>query len=313
MKSLGVRLIALAGLGLIGFVIWHVAERVSPWRHLQQVPRAESEAGNLAPRTDLGALPGDRGVSTMIETQAVTSSSKLPESIRLLLARPEHQRPRMREVEMFDAAAEDELIRHYRAIPSLGDKQHILRMLAYRGGEKSVKLFIRALTEEYTGKKLSRAEEGVMCYLPELMGLLARRCESAKHFLREASDPRFWAGRIPWEWDLGPADSILAGAALNGLALTGTEEVRELLFLYRSRVDHVVRWNLEGAVVDAVYRHRLVTEHGIEYVMDEILYYAGDMRHLMNWWTTDEGRSWYEWYVEIGRQRASATPTKFSP
>lgn len=313
MKRRGQSLIALAGLGLIGFVIWQVAERVSPWRHLQQEPHAESEASNLAPRTDLGALPGDRGVSTMIETQAVSGSSKLPESIRLLLARPEHQRPRMREVEMFDATAEDELIRHYRAIPSLGDKRHILRMLAYRGGEKSVKLFIWALTEEYTGKKLSPAEDGVMCYLPQLMGLLARRCESAKLFLWKASDPQFWAGRIPWKWDLGRADRILAGAALKGLALTGTEEVRELLYSYRSRVDHVVRWDLEGAVGDAVYKHRLVTEHGIEHVMDEILYYPGDMRHLMNYWTTDEGRSWYEWYVEIGRQRASATPDKFSP
>ncbi len=219
----------------------------------------------------------------------------------------------MCEVPAFDTAVEDELIRRYQAIPSLGNKQHILRMLAYRGGEKSVKLFIRALTVEYTGKKLNRAEEIVMSYLLQLMGLLARRHESAKRFLWEATDPGFWASRRLWEWNLGPADINLAGSALKGLALTGTEEVRELLSSYRSRVDYVVRWNLEGAILDAVYIHRRVTEHGVERVMDEILYKAGDLQDFRAWSATDEGRDWTQWYVDVGRQHAREARNQPTP
>lgn len=294
------RLLVVAGLAFLGAAILIISLPRPPWRGWSRELRDRTEPSNSAPSPVSFRPPGDSGWSSATEASPAVRAESLPGPIRSLLARQEHQRPRMHEVPAFGPAVEDELIRRYRAIRGLGEKQHILRMLAYQGGEKSVALFVEALTLECKGRRLSGAEETVMLYLPQLMGVLASRHESAATFLRDGTDPVFWARHREWEWDDRPlADTSLAGAALKGLALTGSEEARELLESYRSRKDLVVRSYLAGAIVDAVYIHRRVTEHGLEKTMDEILHQAGDLGDFRAWSATDEGRDWSQWYERL--------------
>ena len=162
---------------------------------------------------------------------------------------------------------------------------------------------------------MNDAEWTVMSYLPEVMDVLARRHESARRFLWTAKEPGYWTAHRKWEGEAGAyADIVMAGAALKGLALTGTEEVRELLTAYRTRPDLVLRSSgLEGAVVDAAYIHRRVTEQGIQKVMDEVLYHAGDLTDFRAWSETAEGRDWDQWYVNLLRQQRQRRTDSSSP
>jgi hypothetical protein len=297
-------LLVIAGLALIGVGVWLALEQTKRRGDGPSQFRPSAEGGGpSSPSAGDSLFRDERPASPRAAPAQAAGASALPGPIEALLRQPQHQRPRMREVPAFDAGVEAELIRRYRAIPSLGEKQHLLRMLAYHGGEKSVDLFVEAMTVECAGKELTRAENIVMSYLPQLMGVLARRHESARRFLWAATEPEFWAAHRKWERDDGPrADTVMAGSALEGLALTGTEEVRELLASYRTRPDYVLRWDLEAAIVDAVYIHRRVTEHGLQHVMDEILYRAGDLTDFRAWSETDEGREWRQWSVNMRRQ-----------
>jgi hypothetical protein len=172
---------------------------------------------------------------------------------------------------------------------------------------------VTALSSEGKGKRLGRAEADALTYLPQLMGVLARRHESARRFLEKAIDPSFWTARRKWESDLGSyIDQVLAGSALQGLALTGTAEVHELLVSCRSRSDDVVR-DLVGSIVDAAWIYRRVTEHGLEKTMDDILYRAGDLTDFRAWSETDEGREWRQWSANIRRRQSADSQSHVSP
>lgn len=310
------RLIVITGLALIGVGVWLVLE--STKRRGDGPSQFRPSVGGRGPSSPSAGdtlFRAERASSAREVHAQAAGASALPGAIEVLLRRPQYQRPRMREVPAFDAEGEAELIRRYRAIPSLGEKQHILPMLAYHGGEKSVELFVEAMTVECKGKRLNDAEWTVMSYLPELMGVLARRHESARRFLWTAKEPGYWTAHRKWEQDHGTyADIVMAGSALNGLALTGTEEVRELLTFYRSRADYVLQYSgLEGAIVDAAYIHRRVSEQGIQKVMDEILYHAGDLTDFRAWSETDEGREWRQWAANLRRQQRQRRPDSSSP
>ena len=307
-------LILAAALALTGVVVWLVSEQATRTSGAAPEPQASSKrASSSVPVAD-PAVSRDGGAAPEREKpKGEAASSALPSQIEALLAQPQHQRPQMREVPAFDALVEEELIRRYRAIPSLGDKQHLLRILAYRGGEKSVDLLVKAMTVECRGRKLSYAEDTVMIFLPQLMGVLAREHDSARRFLEEARNPSFWTARRKWESDRGwYVDQVLAGSALRGLALTGTPAVHELLASYRSRSDDVAR-DLVGAIVTAAWMYRRVIEHGLEKTMDDILYRAGDLTDISAWAETDEGREWEKWAEGLRRRRGPDSQSNGTP
>jgi hypothetical protein len=260
------------------------------------------------------ALPSGRTGSAAGQAQPVvavfgTSTSEWA-MVEALLARPEH-RPLMREVPRLSAQSEARLIALYREGGGPWSKRHIVDMLAFGGGSASAQVFREALTRDFAGKVVSPGDNSILCYVPQLCGVLARRNEDALRFLLEASRPEFWLAQRLWGGDQLPVSvRILTGAAIKGLGLSGRREAQELLDWYRNNPakagvrerDGTVD-SLDGAIVDAFFKAAIVEHVGIEVAMDEVFYDPHVMmRRFGEWLKTPEGRAWFAWAA--GAQQA---------
>jgi hypothetical protein len=132
-----------------------------------------------------------------------------------------------------------------------------------------------------------------------------RSFQTGSEFLRQASEPVFWQGLLQWTDESSYASEVLmAGAALQGLALTGTDEAWQILWSWRTRTNEVVKWNLASGLLDAVCNFHRVRKYGIEKTMDEFLASA-DLTSFAEWADSEEGRDWQAWAlacVQLRRQ-----------
>ncbi len=209
------------------------------------------------------------------------------------------------------AESEARLIALYREGGGPWSKQHIVQVLAFGGGSASAQVFREALTRDSAGKLVSPGDNSILCYLPELCGVLARRNDDALRFLLEASRPEFWLAQRLWKGDELPVSvRILTGAAIKGLGFSGRQQAQEVLDWYRDNPakaglrerDGTVA-SLDGSIVGAVFRARIVEDVGIEAAMDEV-FYDGEvlMRRFGEWLKTPEGGAWFAWAA--GAERA---------
>lgn len=303
-------------LAVTAVCIWVLQRPTAPGRDVDRGQTVETGIGNL-PLTSSGvvALSSVTGRTGSVvgrapsggrQGAALTSEWAVVEA---LLARPEH-RPLMREVPRLSAESEARLIALYREGGGPWSKRHIVRMLAFGGDSATAEVFREALTRDFAGKVVSPGDNSILIYMPELCGVLARRNDDALGFLLEASRPEFWLAQRLWEGDRLPVSAgILTGAAIKGLGLSGRREAEELLDWYRNNPAKTgVRErdgaaSLDGSIVDAAFKARIVEEVGIEAAMDEVFYDPHVMmRRFREWLKTPEGGIWFTWAA--GAQRA---------
>ena len=314
MKTIGVIGLAAAVLTVGLLFVWKAHESsvrstapVAP--ELARMPKqseAQGQASGEPPAPSLGA-------GTLSEPkQGVVQQSEW-QTIERLLAQP-HHRPLMREVPRLSPGAEARLISLYQHIPEMTNKYHIVRILAFGGDSLAAATLINAVTHEYSDQAVSIEGHAILIYIPELLGVLARHNQKAFEFLLAASRREFWSAIQLWRYEDGKdvnACSVV-GACIKGLALSGRDEARDLIEWYRAHPDEVsvVRENgsiedqFDGAVVDAVFRIRMVLERGLESAMDEVFYDPEQrLREFRKWIGTSEGQDWYKW--ALGTQDAA--------
>ncbi|MDH7503930.1 MAG: hypothetical protein QHJ82_14630, partial [Verrucomicrobiota bacterium] len=136
------------------------------------------EAGAKGSTTGAADQASNSALHLQTSEISVTSSRAEPASewqiVEQLLAQPRH-RPLMREVPQLSPETERRLIALYHQVRAPSDKHHIIRMLAFGGGSAAAATLINAVTNEYSGVRLAGGDLAIALYIPELLGVLARR------------------------------------------------------------------------------------------------------------------------------------------
>jgi len=178
---------------------------------------------------------------------------ELPSQIQAYLAQPK-QRPKMTGLPLVDAAGEDLLIRKYREIDAFTNKPGLIRLMAYTGGDKVFELFAHTLTNELAGRTLTRTDGAIVGNIPQLIGILARKSDPAFEFLQAGLQPAFWQPNATWKTQTGSDLSrILIGACIKGLALSGRNEGKEIVYGFRTQGANSYLRAIDGSVVDSAF------------------------------------------------------------
>lgn len=223
-----------------------------------------------------------------------------------LLERP-HQRPKVAEVPLLTAENEARLIELYRSIPSAWNKQHIIRILAFGGCSPSAQVLLETLTREYAGVEITLGDAAVLDFVPVLSGILARRNDDALALLVQGSNPEFWVNTVMWKRDSSSSAreaAVLTGKCIQGLCVSGRPEGRKIFEFYRDHPEQTVFVHpngevhcFSGGVIDAAFMKAIVSEVGLEEMMDQIVYDPDILLRRFSDWRhgTAGGRSWDAW------------------
>lgn len=278
-------------------------------------PKAPENGGSPSPDPAGPELVSAGAVNPAHPAPSSPSDSAMQWSILAgLLERP-HARPKLAEVPLLSDENEARLIELYRSIRSPWEKQHIIRMLAFGGSSASAQVLQDALTREYDGKSVTFPDANILAYVPVLCGVLARRNDDALAFLVAGSKPEFWLSTGMWDSDYRTAarrTAVLTGRCIQGLCVSERSEGRDILQFYREHPEEAVFLSangevgcFEGEVVGAAFKKALVSEVGIEEMMDQILYDSDvSMRRFSEWsQRTPDGKSWEEWSTRVRAER----------
>lgn len=257
--------------------------------HTASVPNAKSQAATISEKT-----------ATLHST-----NSELTAMIQECMAQPKH-RPTMTGLTPVDAAGEEFLIQKYREIDAITNKAGLIRLMAYTGGDKVFEAFAHTLTNELAGCALTRDEAGIVGYMPQLMGILARRSDLAFEFLKTGMEPDFWRQNISWKTQIEEEQPrVLCGSCLKGLALSGRPGVNEIITSLRSQTESPYVRTISGSIVTSVFIIDLTEKFGIESFMDGV--YTADINVMMKafgeWTKTPNGSAWRAWWQKVDRSR----------
>jgi hypothetical protein len=243
----------------------------------------------------IGPTPPPTSPPVPLVDTAPAPADALPE-LQALLRSP-NPRVRMREVPALDDAAAAWLAEEYRAAEGITNRYRILCILALAGRPEACPLIVSAVTEEYGGQKGSLEERAMLVHLPTLLGFVAAQDDRALHFLLEGTAPAFWERIDRWfVVDRVERAEVLAGACVKGLACSQRPEAEAFLNELRDRPELVAGQGTSGAVVDSFFILEMLTKHGIEKAVDEILFTEEGFRYFGAWQQRNSnGRWWSEW------------------
>lgn len=299
-------------------VILTAAVMVSVVLVLQTHRTMVSKSGPVEEQLETGAKESATGAADQAaisapssQTSETSETSVRAESrsewqiVEQLLAQPRH-RPLMREVPQLSPETERKLIVLYHQIRAPSDKCHIIRMLAFGGASAAAATLINAVTNEYAGARLPDQDYAIVAYIPELLGVLARKEAVALEFLLKASRPEFWEQFDQPKWEgvvESPDVCVMVAGCLRGLGKSGRIEAVELIEYYRDHPDATIFRGGDGAVicqfigsvVDAAFTISIVSERGLETVMDEVFYDPERTMREFTKWRDGPGLEWKKW------------------
>jgi len=233
------------------------------------------------------------------------AKTEIPASIQNYLAQPKVL-PKMAGLPLVDAAGEELLIQKYREIDAITNKAGLIRLMAYTGGDRVFELFASTLTNELSGRTISGAEAAIVVFMPELIGILARKCDPAFEFLKAGLQPGFWKQNATWKTEAGPdLPRILVGGCIKGLALSGRNDGKEIIHGFRTqRANSYVR-AIDSSVVGSAFILDYINEYGLEGYLDNIATCDLDvkMKAYVAWTKTSNGVAWRAWRQRVERSR----------
>jgi len=281
---------------LVGVGTWQLCKRQD---EDSNKPRNSFSIGTNA---EASVRPGSEANSaqsneTRVAGQPIpTGGEDVPRTIQERLQDSSYS-PRDGDVPILKLSAEMMLVERYRGIDSISNKFHLACILAMGGGEATVSTIAHTLTNEYSGKELTKREHMLMLSLPVILGRTAARCDAALRFLSEAACLDFWRVHCQWrsDQDQATAVEILAGAAAMGLGMSGRPEA--LVTLRNIRDQPGVAWptSARGLVVDGVFRHAMVRQYGAA------IFSSGEdtLQLLLRWQATPEASEWMRWVRSV--------------
>lgn len=223
-------------------------------------------------------------------------SETLPQVFQRAVQEPQW-RPKPHEIPVMDQDEETILIERFRAIPGLTNKIAIALVLGYGGGEDSVAVLANTLTNAYAGRQFSQGETSSFLGLLQALGYASQRHETARRFLEAACEPGFWdRAALPDCADAAGFRRRLLDHSLIGLALSDSEEALRLFEGIRAGA--LPGWPEEhrSAVTDAVFRYRMLEQHGTKYLSGEAFpSFESFMKAFREWRGSEEGRQWSAW------------------
>ena len=208
-------------------------------------------------------------------------------------------RPHRDQVPPLPKEHEAYLIKQFRMIPNVTNKLAIALVLGYGGGEESVSLLTLTLTNGCAGHTFSEPEAQSFLGLLQAIGYAAQRQSAAYDFLELACRAQFWEqATLPGTPDRVGFRRRLVQHSLLGLALSGSPAGLEFLEGLRSATGGEFPHGQRSAVVDAVFRYRMLERHGARYLSGEVFPdFESFMRAFRDWRATAEGAQWAAWSV----------------
>lgn len=218
---------------------------------------------------------------------------------------------------------EDErpLLQAYQLKTNLYDRIAITWALGFVGGDATVPVFKRALTDEFSRRRLDPGIPGritrevlVLRQTVSALGLIAERSNAAFDFLKQGADPAFWKREAHWQLDVSSEDEyrILAGKCIAAIGMSGRKEAPEFFeSLARTMKPPVMmRWpyerTLNDDVVNGAYYYATVRDEGRQVLISRLLGDETDvfeaLKPQVNWAATPEGKKWAEWCANFERQ-----------
>ena len=285
------------------FSVWQ--QEKASLKATQVAPASQRELPATSQSTN---LPVHNSIFAVVNASLEAPQPSKPElapQIQECMAQPKH-RPKMTGLTPVDAAGEEFLIQKYREIDAITNKAGLIRLMAYTGGDKVFEVFAHTLTNELAGRALTREEAGIVGYMPQLMGILARRSDLAFEFLKTGMEPDFWRQNISWKTQIEEEQPrVLCGSCLKGLALSGRPGVKEIITSLRSQTESPYVRTISGSIVTSVFIIDLTEKFGIESFMDGV--YTADINVMMKafgeWTKTPNGSAWRAWWQKVARSR----------
>lgn len=304
MKTLPFWLLVI-GVGVLG---WWLLDR----------PRLSPTSPDRPPETpNLVASPGDSESPTPRSATALwakrapasgpTQEDRLPSAIAEVLREPWQPVSFKQLAGLPRLSEEEERLVAARCLRETSPTNCLsyFQVLAYHGDEIATSVLTSALTNRFAGQRFAPPEEVVLLRLPWTIGLLARHNDEAFEFLDRSLAADFWNEHRGWEFS-NPDECVkaLAAMTLRGLAASGRQEVVALFRAQREPGSVVVRWGLQGTLVDAVFELRLALDEAEQFYRGESFETGEQMMRRFSAWRTQtaEGQEWSRW-ASIGRTR----------
>lgn len=263
--------------------------------------------------TKINAIKKSTSITTKISPK-VTALGDLQSLVPTLFEHPSAT-PEFAVLNKLTKADETALVAYYQAQTNLLNRISTIWALAYIGDEKTFELFKHTLTQEFSGQKLTSNgvgetsdETSVMLTLVHAMSLLAYRGnESSYYFLKQGTNPWFWAEKALWTSGHGDdAYGLLTSSSIMGVGMSEHQEVPALLEELkkgelRNPVGgvHINKRNFAGAISQAAFNQMLVHKYPAQEVW-QLTLSSGERKFDIwrEWKTTDEGQAWGKWYSE---------------
>jgi hypothetical protein len=193
-----------------------------------------------------------------------------------------------------------ELVRGFRAATNLPAKFRHAVVLSRYGNEQTVAMLANTLTNEFSGRQLTKAEAFDLAGIAAGMASLAERYDSAVSFLVSGCDPVFWERHKQWVSPNGDYYDIylMTDMCLRGLAHSGRPEARTVLQEFRNGQRDPSKYNLAGAVMSAAYEYYETQQRrtGTQTTSRASTDIYAIMREFMRWRDeSPDGREWRAW------------------
>lgn len=292
-----------------GGITWWYAREVTSGSSASKSNPTRSSL--LSGHSALREVGGPRGGNPSPQEGHPAALQEINPAVLALLQRPKPWSykglPRPSEVPLLDPITQAEVIRRLQTPGSPTNKLMLICILAFGGDAEVVKVFARALTNDYAGQHLTVNEGATLGAAVGWLGVTARRQPEAAVFLEQACDPGYWRSVKLWNTPFDDSERYtersLLGAAIKALAWSGRPQGDRVLQRFHDNPALAFDANVIGAVVDAAWVRYMVSQQGFEAAWDILGSNERAYNAFARWVReTPEGRAWRDWAGKASRR-----------
>jgi hypothetical protein len=285
---------------IIGKQSWSDSENGTGERNVADASAPAERAGKSKPAPDPKEDPEPTAKGDAVQSNATTEQHNKNSGTKIALAN-EQYRPvyepgdASEKYNNISRAANDlsyarkfnkedipRLIRMYNE-NELVERQAIVRIMAYLGGDEVWRAFKHTLMDEFAGVDVTRKEELFLVSMVGLAGMVARNSDEAYEFLLSAKEESYWAKHRGWKAQREEIDRRLARQARSGLGYSGREGVPEVIKNDVAEKGQIT-YQAQSTARGAMYKWEMARTIGDEFLVKDKY---NSIRKLAEWQRTN--------------------------
>jgi hypothetical protein len=265
------------------------------------------QTGTQTKQSQNPVSPNEGNANTMAGVQRVINLTNLPDHIKLIVNEYWHE-PEWPTAKKLTPSDKTILLQLYKQETNLFKKGGLTEALGLIGDDEVVEVFKRALSNEYSGRRLKggspeQDEEGVMVATVLGLGFLSSKSDLAFDIIKKGTAPEFWKGYCKFIPSTGPAFyGLLTSRSIKAIGFSGRPDATNFLELLKplplvNDLDNsIMRMSFDGAVFDAAFANDIIAQQGMDYY--KFLYFNlnASLERMREWQKSGIGLEWDKWY-----------------